>query len=142
MKKVIVCMPMDEDLQKSIFVEIQKLEWLKNLELDFVHIFKVENFPYMYPPTVYPDKDQKVEIKKTIEEIFNGLTKDLPFSKKAQHCNFDENPKEGMVRYLKEHDADLAISFTREKKGLSGYFSSSFTDHLVDHAPCNVLVLR
>jgi nucleotide-binding universal stress UspA family protein len=135
-------MPMDEDLQKKIFTGIQKLEWLKGSELDFVHIFKTESFPYMLPPTVYPDQDQKVEIKKTIEEIFNGITKELPYEQKISHCSFDSSPKEGMVSYLKEHKADLAIVLTREKHGLTSYFSSSFADHLVDHAPCNVLVIR
>ena len=142
MRKVIICVPMDENIQKDIFSGIQKLEWLKDSEINFVHIFKTESFPYMLPPTVYPDEDQKVEIKKTIEEIFTGLTKDLPYEHKTSYCGFDSSPKEGMVSYLKEHKADLAIVLTREKHGFSSYFSSSFADHLVDHAPCNVLVIR
>ena len=73
---------------------------------------------------------------------FIGLTKDLPYKRMVHHCGFDNSPKEGMIRYLKEHNADLAITLTKEKHGLAGYFSSSFTDHLVDHAPCNVFVIR
>lgn len=142
MKKVIICMPMDEELQNEIFAGLKKLDWLNDSELDFVHMFKEESFPYMLPPTIYPDQDQKIEIRKTIEEIFIGLTKDLPYKNMVHHCGFSESPKEGMVKYLKEHNADLAIAFTKEKHGLSGLFSSSFADYLVDHAPCNVLVLR
>ena len=142
MKKIIICMPMDEELQKEIFVGIKKLDWINDCELDFVHIFKTESFPYMLPPTIYPDQDQKIEIRKTIEEIFIGLTKALPYKKMVHHCGFDNSPKEGIIRYLEEHNADLAIALTKEKHGLAGYFSSSFTDHLVNHAPCNVLVIR
>ncbi len=142
MKKIIICMPMEEKLQAKMFENLKSIDWFKDAQLDFVHIFKEESFPYMLPPTIYPDKDQKIEIRKTIEEIFEGLTKDLPYSNMVHHCGFHESPKEGMVEYLKKHNADLAITFTSEKSGFSGYFKSSFADYLSSHAPCNVLVLR
>lgn len=50
--------------------------------------------------------------------------------------------KEKVIEYLKEVKADLVITATRGKHGIEGLFSSSFTDHLVKHAPCNVLTLR
>ena len=142
MKKVVICMPLDEKLQKNIFEGIKNLAWLNESEVDFVHIFKQESFPYMMPPTVYPDQEQKAEIQKTIKEIFQGLTSELNFKNKHFHVAFDESPKDGMTAYLKENNADLVITYTREKHGISGYFASSFTEFLVKHAPCNVLTLR
>lgn len=142
MKKVVICMPLDEELQKNIFDGIKKLAWLQDSQVDFVHIFKQESYPYMMPPTIFPDANQKLEIQKTITEIFSGLTKDLPFKNKNFHVAFDESPKDGMISYLKDHDASLVVTYTREKHGISGYFSSSFTDFLVKHAACNVLALR
>lgn len=142
MKKVVICMPLDEKLQKDIFEGIKKLSWLNESEVDFVQIFKQESFPYLMPPTVFPDQDQKGEIQKTIVEIFEGLTKDLNYKNKNYHVAFDESPKDGMVAYLKENNADLVITYTREKHGITGYFASSFTEFLVKHAPCSVLTLR
>jgi len=142
MKKIVICMPMDEDLQNKIFAALKKVEWPKEHEVDFVHIFKEESFPYVIPPTIYPNQDQKLEIKKTIEEMFEGLTKDLPFKNKTYHCTFSESPKEEMVNYLKEVNANLAVVLTKERHGLSGFFASSFADYLIGHAPCNVLTLR
>lgn len=135
-------MPLDEKLQQSIFEGMRKLDWLNNSEVDFVHIFKQESFPYMMPATVFPDQAQKGEIQKTIKDIFQGLTSELNFKSKHFHVAFDESPKDGMVSYLKENNADLVITYTKEKQGITGYFASSFTEFLVKHAPCNVLTLR
>lgn len=143
MKKIVVAMPLDEKLQKNILSDIERIEWLhEDCEIDFVHIFKQENYPYMMPPTIYPDTTQKEEITKTITEIFMGLTKDLTFKLKTFHVSYDESPKEGMVEYLTKNNANLVISMTKEKHGLKHYFSSTFTEYLIKHAPCNVLVLR
>lgn len=143
MKKVVIAMPLDEELQARILEDIQKIDWLNDqCEIDFVHIFKQESYPYMMPPTIYPNKEQKVEITKTITEIFKGLTKDLNFKIKRFHVDYNEVPKEGLVDYLKENNTDVVISMTREKHGFKDYFSSTFTEHLIKHAPCNVLVLR
>lgn len=143
MKKIVVAMPLDETLQKNILEDIDKIDWLhQDCEIDFVHIFKQENYPYMLPPTIYPDLNQKEEITKTINEIFMGLTRDLDFKSKTFHVAYDESPKEGMVDYLTKANADVVISMTKEKHGLKHYFSSTFTEYLIKHAPCDVLVLR
>lgn len=135
-------MPLDENLQKHIFEGIRKLNWLDDCEIDFVHIFKQESFPYMMPATIFPDQAQKLEIQKTLTEIFEGLTKDLKFKAKKFHVAFDESPKDGMVNYLKDNNAHLVITYTAEKQGIKGYFASSFTEFLIKHAPCSVLALR
>ena len=142
MKNIVVCMPMDEKAQNAIIKRLAGVDWLKEASFDFVHVFKEENYPYMVPPTIYPNKDQKVEIKQTIEEIFDGLAKDLALSKKTSTCLFHSSPKEGMVEYLRKGNQDLVISHTQEKHDLKDYFHSSFTEYLIKHAPCDVLTIR
>jgi nucleotide-binding universal stress UspA family protein len=142
MKKVVICMPLDEQLQKNIFATLKTLTWLDQCSVDFVHIFKQESFPYMLPPTVFPDQAQANEIQKTLVDIFQGLTQDLNLSHKQFHVAFDESPKAGMVSYLKKNKAEMVITFVREKHGIAGFFASSFTEHLVAHSPCSVLALR
>lgn len=142
MKNVIVALPADADIQKTIFDKLKNLSWLHDAHLHFVHVFKEEYYPYMVPSTVYPSRDQKPTIKSTIEEIFDKLSTNLDFAKTSSLCLFHTNPKKGMVEYLDESKANLVICFTPEKHGITGYFHSSFTEFLVKHSPCDVLVLR
>ncbi len=140
MKNIIVCMPMDEKAQTHIIKKLKKIVWLKDCNLEFVHVFKEESYPYIAPPTIYPNQEQKLEIRKTIKEIFDGLTKDFTHAK--SECLFHSNPKEGMVDFLKKNKTELVISYTKEKQGFRDYFHSSFTEHLIKHAPCEVLTIR
>lgn len=143
MKKVVVAMPTDDRLQKQLLQELRKVDWLDaDCDVDFVHIFKQENYPYMVPPTIYPNSEQRVEITKTLTQIFEGLTSDLRFRNKKFHVDYHETPKEGMVKYLTEHKADLVITLTRKRHSFADYFSSTFTEFLIKHAPCGVLVMR
>jgi nucleotide-binding universal stress UspA family protein len=142
MKKVIICLPLNEELQRHIFDGISKLHWLADCDVDFVHIFKQEKYPYTVPSITYPNQEQMLEIQKTLTEIFSGLTKELNFKSKAYHVAFNESPKNGIIDYLSEHSADLVITYTEEKNGITDYFSNSFTEFLIKHAPCNVLTLR
>lgn len=135
-------MPMDQSIQDAIIDRLEKMEWIKDSKVTLVHVFKEENYPYMVPPTIYPSKEQKVDIEKTIEEIFDNLEKNVPAKEKSSDCIFHPNPKEGMVDYIKRQKPDLVIAYTHEKRGLRDYFHSSFTEFLIKHAPCDVLTIR
>lgn len=78
MKNIVISMPMDEKAQNAIIAKLSKIDWLKEANLEFVHVFKEESYPYMAPPILYPDQEQKIEIRKTIKEIFDGLISDFP----------------------------------------------------------------
>lgn len=143
MKKIVIAMPANEKLQQHLLMELKKIDWLaSDCDVDFVHIFKQENYPYMVPPTVYPNEGQKEEITRTLTQIFEGLTKDISFKNKKFHVDYHETPKEGMVKYLVDHKADLVVTLTRKRHSFAEYFSSTFTEFLNKHAPCGVLVLR
>ena len=49
---------------------------------------------------------------------------------------------ERMAEYAKEINAGLIVVATRNKRGFSGLFLSSFADRILKLAPCDVLVLR
>lgn len=142
MKKVIIAMPMDKELQANIFEGMKAFPWLEETQMEFIHVFKQENYPYMLPPTIYPTPEQKDEIRKTIEEILSGVSKNVKAVEKNSHCLFHENPKEGLIEYLDKVQPDLCISFAKERHGLKGYFHSSFTEYLIKHSPVPVLILR
>jgi nucleotide-binding universal stress UspA family protein len=142
MNKIIVAMPLDEKLQNQIIAQVEKMSFIADADVEFVHVFLEQNYPYMMPPTFYPDQDQKVEIEKTIVTLLDKLTSKVPAKNRTFKCLFSESPKETMVDYIKDNNVDLVIADAREKKGITGFFTSSFTEYLVKHAPSRVLVLR
>lgn len=142
MKKVAISMPLDDVAQNALMEKLKSIPWIKEMDLEFVHIFKEETYPYVMPPTLYPAQEQKIEIKKSLIEIFDNLSKDIPAKSKTSRCLFHTNPKEGMLEYIKESDIDLVICQTRVKRGIRDYFHSSFTEYMIKHAPCDVLTVR
>lgn len=142
MKNVIIAMPMDKEMQKKIFDGLKKFPWLEETSMEFVHVFKQESYPYMLPPTIYPTPEQTNEIRRTIEEILEGVTQEVKALSKTSHCLFHESPKEGLVDYLEKKNPDLCIGFSKERHGLKGYFHSSFTEYLIKHSHVPVLILR
>jgi nucleotide-binding universal stress UspA family protein len=54
-------------------------------------------------------------------------------SKDVKHC---------AIEFLRNRKADLAITSTRGHQGITGIFKDSFAFYLVQHAPCDVYVIR
>jgi len=52
------------------------------------------------------------------------------------------DPAEELAHYLKQEKAHLVVVGTRGLKGFAGLFTSSFAQHMLRNAPCDVLVLR
>lgn len=55
---------------------------------------------------------------------------------------FNNNTKKVALEYLKERKANLAITTTRGEQGITGFFKDSFAFYLVQHAPCDIYVVR
>ncbi|TNF29591.1 MAG: universal stress protein [Deltaproteobacteria bacterium] len=55
---------------------------------------------------------------------------------------FNNDAKRVALDYLKERKAELAITATRGEQGITGFFKDSFAFYLVQHAPCDVYVVR
>ncbi|MCO4795082.1 MAG: universal stress protein [Bacteriovoracaceae bacterium] len=55
---------------------------------------------------------------------------------------FNNDSKRVALEYLNERKASLAITATRGEQGISGVFKDSFAFYLVQHAPCDVYVVR
>lgn len=141
--KILVSMPIDESVQQRLFSALNKCSFLSATdEVDFVHVFRQDNFGYMTTPIIYPDEEQKIEIQKNLTQAFAKLTEDLNFEQKKFQIQFSETPKAQMIEYIKHSQPDLVIAFTKEKHGLKDYFASSFTEYLIKHSPVDVLVLR
>lgn len=55
---------------------------------------------------------------------------------------FNNDTKRVALEYLTERKANLAITATKGEQGISGVFKDSFAFYLVQHAPCDVYVVR
>ena len=142
MKKICVTFSLDVGLQDQMVKELEKLSFLKDAELFFVHIFKEESYPFLMPPIFYPVIEQKKEIAESLTSIFQKITENTKGKEKHYHVEFNNSPEDGLVNFLNHHRCDFVITLMREHKGLTNYFTGSFSEYLVKHAPCPVIVLR
>jgi len=141
-KKIVVCVSLDQDLEDKIVKGIEENSWIKEYSLHFVHIFKVQEYPYLIPSAVYPTEDQKSEIKRTVNLILEGIAKKVSVDHAHFYTLFDAHPKSAIIDFVKHIDPQFVLTVTRGKHGIEGLFSSSFTDHLIEYSPSHVLALR
>lgn len=52
------------------------------------------------------------------------------------------HPVEAIVEYARAHSVDLIVMGHRGMSNLQRFFGGSVSDRVVDHAPCNVLIVR
>lgn len=139
-----VAIAIDTALPVTILEPIRKMEWLNEAEIHLIHVFKLLNYGDGLSFNVaFPFQQDRAELSEAVVNKMTELSsKFLPYGhigKVIYQCLFDDNPKEKMNQYLHDHQIDLAIVGTRERKGL---FESSFANYLCRHAACSVLVIR
>ena len=141
-QKVVIAV--DTAIPAEVLMPIKKMDWLKDSEIQFVHVFKILNYGDGLSFNVaFPFQQDRAELSEAvIQKLKEYAELCLPYGylgKVLCQCLFDENPKEKLVQYLHDQQIDLVIVATRERKGL---FESSFASYLNRHAPCSVLIIR
>ena len=113
--------------------------------IHFVHIYNSELKPRYLELSEGKTDFEAIEkcVLDKLEEIKNEIIAGLDvigYSK--THCIFDRNVKLKAIQYIKEINADLVVAATRGMHGIEGMFTNSFSNFLVDHAPCDVHIIR
>lgn len=145
MKKVVVCVSMQDERETVELEQLKDSGILEGREVHFLTVFKVGRHINELSVFNFPSDQQFDDIEKAILDVQKGIAekilgpKELEQSK--QVCYFDANPKIKVRDYLKEQNADLVVTSVR-KHGVEGLFVSSFTDYMTQHAPCNVFVVK
>lgn len=145
MKKVVVCVSMQDERETLELNQLKDAGILNGREVHFLTVFKVEKRINELAVYDFPTAEQFDDIQQAIVDVQRGIAerilepKDLENSK--QVCFMDANPKLKVREYLKQIDADLVVTSVR-KHGIEGLFVSSFTDYMTQHAPCNVFVVK
>jgi nucleotide-binding universal stress UspA family protein len=145
-QKILIALPLDEDLLTPLHAWGQKYDWSQVSEIHFSHIVKKTMTPLEFGLVEMPDENTFRNMKPTLQKFLDDEAKKIlaeNFKGKIfTHLKADFDPEEEVTRYLLEGQMDLVVVSTKGKHGFSGLFHSSFTEHMIRFAPCNVLVIR
>ncbi len=140
-KKVVIAVDLQETTAAQLKL-LKKMDFLKNAEVHFVHIYQTTNVIYGMGEfcQVYPIEPERKTLEQSILSTLVHLCQGVVDSHKVLYrCLFDENPKEEFCLYAKEVKADSMIIFSRERHGL---FESSFAQYASRHSPCHLFILK
>ncbi len=140
-KKIVVAVSLEETSHSQL-AELHKLEFLKNAEVHFVHVYQTTNMGYGLGEfsLVYPVEPDRGSLEKALREaLIKSCQGCISGSQVIYQCLFDANPKAKFCLYAEEVKADTVIIFTRERHGL---FESSFAQYAARHSKGHTLILK
>jgi nucleotide-binding universal stress UspA family protein len=144
-KNIILCARMDEACFEALKLLPTRYD-LSNAKIYLVHGVKVEPYTYDFFTAYYPTQEQYEPLRKQMLDLLNaqaGKFKNAQSKTDFEAKVFlDANPKEKVLQLVSELKANLIVTTTKRRSGVANLFHSSFSSHLVAHAPCDVLVLR
>ncbi|MFT6068985.1 MAG: nucleotide-binding universal stress UspA family protein [Bacteriovoracaceae bacterium] len=146
MKKILVAVDLNDDSMKLIKRSLKKRNWSDVEEVHLVHGFQLQVYADNFLFAAYPMEDQYDQVKKSVSGLFgelvSGAFKDGNKPKVIKECLITTGPTQAIVDYATENSIDEMIIGTRGKHGFEGLFSSSFAEHMVRHAPCDLFICR
>ena len=115
-------------------------------KLHILHCFEIQVYTSEFAPFIFPTEDKYPEIEDATKGVLKNLALELVGKENADkvslHCIFSATPKQRVVEYLRELNADLAVVPTKGTHGLAGLFHSSFAEYLMKFSPCDLYVTR
>lgn len=143
MKNYVLCATLDEDCFNTL-KNLKKDIDLKHAKVHLVTIVEIQVYNIDLTPFIYPLEAQYPSIESAANSLLKGLQHSLGIEEENViiKCMFTSNREETIKQYLESVNADLVVTASRGKHGVAGLFSSSFTDHLIKFAPCDVLAMR
>ncbi|CAH1075488.1 universal stress protein [Candidatus Nitrotoga sp. 1052] len=144
-QKIVIAMPAEEEFMPSISRWGHEYVWTKR-EIYFVHVIKKDISVSEMGVEEIPDKVTVENLKQQMLDFIKNKAREmmpeLAFKKAHFEVLFAQSPAERLAEYAKEINAGMIVVATRNKRGFSGLFLSSFADRLLKLSPCDVLVLR
>lgn len=99
----------------------------------------VSDVAWVSPMIAATDDERAAEIKRTLEKM---IADQVPSNVRAEAKVLFGNPVDAIVEYAREINADLIVSCTHGRGGLSHVLLGSTAEALVRHSPCPVLTLK
>lgn len=96
-----------------------------------------------YPATVGEVQEADLEQREFAERVQRrAIEYAEPLSLHLDPVVTSGHPVEAIVEYARKHAVDLIVMGYRGMSNLQRFFGGSVSDRVVDHAPCNVLIVR
>jgi universal stress protein A len=99
----------------------------------------VSDVAWVSPMIAATDDERATEIKQTLDKL---ISDQVPSTVRAESKVLFGNPVDAIVEYARETNADLIVSCTHGRGGLSHVLMGSTAEALVRHSPCPVLTLK
>lgn len=144
-KKIMIAVNLNRADQKP-FDKLKNSTIFEGTEVHLVHVLEVQPYSTELSLFFYPNQSEYPRIKKKAEKELEHLQRKIfPHTgnpKVVVKCLIGDNAKENFAQYSKKVKADLLIVATRGKKGIKGFFDSSFARYLSKYSPADLLILR
>lgn len=146
MQKIMIAMPIEEELLRPLYAWGKRFDWREVKTVYFAHAIKKNLTPLEFGLMELPDEGALKEMRPVMmkflaDEARKILPKDFR-GEAVYQVEADFNPQEAIVALVRAVKPDVVVASTRGKHGFQGLFHSSFTDHLIRFAPCDVFVVR
>jgi nucleotide-binding universal stress UspA family protein len=145
-QKIMIAMSLEDELILPLYQWGAKFSWQSYSEVHLVHVIKKNLTPLEFGIMELPSEETYQAMLPTLTKFLEDEAKKIiPSSFRGKitfHTQLDFNPAEAVTRLIKDIGCDLVVLSTRGKHGFEGLFHSSFTDHLVRFANCDVYVVR
>ncbi len=146
MKRVMVCVDLTNESLDLLKQDIKKKSWSDVDEVHLIHGFWLQSYVDSFHYTSYPPENLYGDIEQSVIEVFKPLENKLLKSnnkiKVISKCIIASSPKESLVSYAIDKKINSMLIGTRGKHGIAGLFSSSFSEYMVRHAPCELRIIR
>lgn len=145
-QKIAVALSLEDKLLGPFKAWGQRFDWSHVKEVHFLHVVKKNITPLEFGLVEMPDEKTYNEMVPTLQKFLSDeANKIVPVSFQGAvqfHLNRDFDPEFETVEILKRLKTTLVVVSTQGRHGFEGLFHSSFTDHMVKFAPCDVYVVR
>jgi len=146
MKTVMICVDINQESVQLLEDHLKSWSWDNIDEVHLVHGFKLQVYTDAFYFTSYPMENQYGEVEKSVNQVLEILEKNIfgenPKIKVIKKCIISNSPKKSLSEYAQDCSIDEMIIGTRGKHGVEGFFSSSFAEYMVGHAPCQLKIIR
>ena len=146
MKRVLVAVDLSDHSVNLLKEKMALMDWSAVSEVHLVHGFQLQVYADNFFFTAYPMEDQYEEVRKSVSDLLDQLTKDVfkdsSSPKVIKDCLISASPAHHVMEYAKDHKIDEMIIGTRGKHGIEGVFSSSFAEYMIRHAHCDLQIVR
>lgn len=145
-QKIAIALPLEENLLTPLHNWGKRFDWTNIQQVHLVHVVKKTITPLEFGLVEMPDEKTYNEMLPTLKKFLKDeAQKIIPANFKGEvlfHISREYSPEDEFISTITKTGVSLMVVSTHGKHGFQGLFHSSFTDHMVKFAPCDVYVVR